>query len=190
MYKILLLICFFCFLQLGCKRGNNTGENLDQEVYLYDFSTFDLKPFGLKATIKLPDVTANIGASTKPEVIHEEDGFKWEVNVGPNFQFFIDDYGEEKDKILEKKDQLKQLDIFTINYLVDQPDLIVYQTKLVVSGEKSSPITNEKEHISYHVYAQKTIDNYTYIFRSREDGYPKNIIDIMTKSFNSIEEVK
>ena len=77
-----------------------------------------------------------------------------------------------------------------VEYLVKEKDFIIYQTKLEISGEKSSPITNLKEHISYHVYAQKTIDGYTYVFRSKEEGYPKNIIEIMAKSFRSIKENK
>ena len=190
MYKILLIIGLAIGAASACDRPQQAVEKSAEEDYLYEFSKFNLAPYGLKATIMLPDETANIGASTQPEILHQEDGFKWEVMVGPNFQFIIDDYGEVKDKINEKKAALKDLDIFDIRYLVEERDLLVYEATLKVTGEKSSPITHNKQHISYHVYAQKVIDGYTYIFRSREEGYPKNIVDIMTKSFRSVEEVK
>lgn len=191
MFKPIVSLLLFSLLCLsGCKgREENGGKELGDD-FLYEYSEFNLAPYGLKATIMLPDETANIGASIRPQVKHDEDGFKWEIEVGPNFKFIIDDFGEEKDKVMEKKQSLKALDIFDTKFLVDEKDFIVYETILKVAGEKSSPITNEKQHISYHVYGQKMIDGYTYVFRSREEGYPKNIIDIMSKSIKSVQEVK
>lgn len=182
---------FFCALLVlaSCtEEGKNTLPVSTVED-LYEFQAFDLRKYGLKATIMLPNETANIGASTRPEVKHAEDGFKWEINVGPNFHMIIDDFGEEKGKVEEKKRKLAKLaDIFETKYLVEEKDFIIYQCILKVDGEKSSPITVAKEHISYHVYGQKMIDGYTYVFRSREEGYPKNIIDLMAKSIKSVKE--
>lgn len=184
------LLVLTVLLVIGCKSNEEPGSKETVEEDFYEFQKFSLKDYGLKATIMLPDETANIGASTRPEVKHDEDGFKWEIEVGPNFHLIIDDFGEEKEKVSEKKKSLIALDIFETKFLVDEKDFIVYESTLKVEGEKSSPITVAKPHVSYHVYGQKVIDGYTYVFRSREEGYPKNIIDFMAKSIRSVEELK
>ncbi len=188
-----LLVCSFassCILFSACG-GDDDGKNQTEVVEdFFEFQKFNLKDFGLNATIMLPDETANIGASTRPEVKHDEDGFKWEIEVGPNFHMIIDDFGEEKNKVADKKRKLKELDIFETKFLVDEKDFIIYESTLKVDGEKASPITDPKPHVSYHVYGQKVIDGYTYVFRSREEGYQKNIIDLMAKSIKSVQEVK
>lgn len=179
-----------CLLFSAC--GDNDKEKNQPEIVedFFEFQKFELKDFGLNASIMLPDETANIGASIRPEVKHAEDGFKWEIEVGPNFHMIIDDFGEEKNKVADKKRKLKELDIFETKFLVDEKDFIIYESTLKVDGEKASPITDPKPHVSYHVYGQKVIDGYTYVFRSREEGYQKNIIDLMAKSIKSVQEVK
>jgi hypothetical protein len=174
----------------ACGNGNEEKGQTEVVEDFFEFQKFNLKDYGLNATIMLPDETANIGASTRPEVKHDEDGFKWEIEVGPNFHMIIDDFGEEKNKVADKKRKLKELDIFETKFLVDEKDFIIYESTLKVDGEKASPITDPKPHVSYHVYGQKVIDGYTYVFRSREEGYQKNIIDLMAKSIKSVQEVK
>lgn len=192
MYKVIVSSFLFSavLLMFGCKGDEKPVDNTSVEEDFYEYRKFNLKDYGLKATIMLPDETANIGASTRPEVIHGEEGFKWEIEVGPNFNLIIDDFGEERNKVGDKKKSLQALDIFETKFLVDEKDLIVYESTLKVEGEKSSPIVVAKPHVSYHVYGQKIIDGYTYVFRSREEGYPKHIIDLMAKSIRSVEEIK
>lgn len=175
---------------VACGGNENAKNQPEIEEDLFEFQKFSLMNYGLNATIMLPDETANIGASLKPEVKHDEDGFKWEIEVGANFHLIIDDFGEEKNKVADQKRKLKALDIFEIKFLVEEKDFIVYESTLKVDGEKASPITAPKPHVSFHVYGQKVIDGYTYVFRSREEGYAKNIIDLMAKSIKSVQEVK
>ena len=183
-FALLLLIGIFA----ACKdKEEPVAKEVETEDY-YEFIKYNFSEYGLDINMMLPDETANIGASTKPEVKHDLDGFKWEIQIGPNFGFIIDDFGEEKEKVGEKMANLKNVHFMDVKYLVKEKDFIIYETKLKISGEESSPITNVKEHISYHVYAQKTIDGYTYVFRSREEGFPENIIEIMAKSFRSVKE--
>ena len=172
----------------ACKGKEETVVKEVATENYYEFIKYNFSQYGLNINMMLPDETADIGASTKPEVKHDLDGFKWEIQIGPNFGFIIDDFGEEKEKVSEKIANLKNVHFMEVNYLVKEKDFIIYETKLKISGEESSPITNVKEHISYHVYAQKTIDGYTYVFRSREEGFPENIIGIMAKSFRSVKE--
>ena len=71
------------------------SENIpDQAVTdddLYEFQGFNMASYDIPMLIMLPDETANIGASTKPDVAHVEGDFKWEINVRRNFKRTIND---------------------------------------------------------------------------------------------------
>lgn len=163
------------------------GDQVDLEEY-YEFQGFDLSAYDIPAIIMLPDETANIGASTRPEVLHTEDNFYWDINVGPNFQLHIEDFGDNKDLVATHKKELKQKEMFEIVYLIDEPDLVLYERKLIVKGDKKAPKTVGVEHKSYHVYGQKTINGINYELRSREEGYEKVIIELMAKTVRSLEK--
>ncbi len=167
---------------------NADGINLDEDYYT--FKGINLKNNGINAMIMLPDETANIGASTKPEVIHSEGDFKWDIIVGPNFNLHIEDYGDYTDLVQNQKKILKENDVFAINYLIDEKDMILYEQKLVVKGSNKAPQSVGVEHKSYHVYGQKTIDGVTYELRSRDEGYEKVIIELMGKSIKSFKSNK
>jgi hypothetical protein len=93
-----------------------------------------------------------------------------------------------------KKKELKEQEVFSINYLIDEKDLIVYERKLIVKGSKNASPKVGVEHKSYHVYGQKIIDGITYELRSRDEGYEgseaKKIIELMAKSIKSFKPIK
>lgn len=162
--------------------------NLDEDYY--EFKGISLKAHGIPALMMLPDETANIGASTKPEVLHKEGDFIWDINVGPNFNVHIEDYGDYTDMVEYRKKELKDQNMFKITYLIDEKDLILYERKLVVKGSKKASPTVGVEHKSYHVYGQKVINGITYELRSRDEGYEKMIIELMAKSIKSFKPIK
>ena len=186
------MISFLTLLLLpGCKGTNNSDDlELDMSANYDAFQTFDLSSYDIKANIKLPDETADIGAAMKPEVFHEEDGFKWDIVVGPNFNVHIEDWGANKGLVADKKKQNKELGIYDITYLIDEPSFIVYKLKLKVKGEKNASEKVGVPHESYHVFAEKEIDGITYEFRSPDDGYEKVIIELLAKSIRSVESIK
>lgn len=175
----------------GCKSNeNNDDQELDMSDNYDAFQTFDLRAFDIKANIKLPDETANIGAAMKPEVLHEEDSFKWDIIVGPNFNVHIEDWGANKGLVADKKRQNKELSIYDITYLVDEPTFIVYKLALRVKGDKNASKNVGVPHESYHVFAEKEIDGITYEFRSSDDGSEKVIIELLAKSIRSVVPIK
>lgn len=182
---IYMLLLMIPVLMTGCG-GDENGTELTEED-LDAFQGFNMKPFDIPIVIMLPDETANIGASTKPEVIHVEDDFKWEINVGPNFNMIIDDWGSDRKMVVDEKKKLAGLDFYDIKYLVDEPEFIMYERTLKVDGKKGVSKTVGVEHKTYHVYGQKVINNITYVFRSRDEGYEKMIIDLMAKSIKSVK---
>lgn len=192
--KNCLHIAFVLFLGLLLSQCKSESPTKKGEIDLNDnydnFQSFDLSPFDIKGSIMLPDESANIGASTLPEVFHEEDGFKWDIQVGPNFKIHVEDWGANRGLVADKKTQNEDLEIYDIRYIVDDPDFIIYETKLKVSGAKNAPKSVGVPHISYHVFAEKVIDGITYEFRSPDEGYELMIIELMAKSIRSVKSNK
>ena len=184
--KRLAILSSLVFLA-ACGSDDSTSTELTEED-LASFAGLQLKPYEIPAIIMLPDETANIGASTKPEVIHTETDFRWKIIVGPNFEMDITDWGSEKDLVKQKKKELANTDFLSIKYLVDEPNFILYEQQLKVKGSKKASSTVGVEHKTYHVYAEKEINKINYVFSSREEGYEKMIIELMAKSIRSVKE--
>lgn len=186
-------VLLFCLLGTSVFLSSCGGGEEKKEIETlidedYDqFQLFDLSRYDIPAYIYLPDETANIGASTKPEVSHIESEFLWEISVGPNFEMTIEDWGETSDMIKEEKKNLSEMDFFNIKYLIDEPDMIVYERTLVARGDERASATVGVKHKTYHVYAIKNIDGINYEFQSREEGFEKLIIELMAKSIRSVK---
>lgn len=182
---------FSMFLLVNCG-GEGTDPNSDEIVVdedYYEFQDFIMRQYDIDAVISLPDETANIGASTRPEVIHQE-SFKWEINVGQKFQLNIEDFGNIDGLVADKKKELADQKFFKIKYLLDEPDLIVYERTLLVSGSKKASPRVGTEHKSYHVYGQKSVNKIIYALSSAEEGCEKHIVELMAKSIKSFKPFK
>lgn len=175
-------------MMLSCG-SDNAGDELSEED-LYNFTGLSLKPYGIPVIVMLPNENANIGASTKPEVTHVEGDFKWEIEVGPNFHLNIDDWGANRGLVKDEKKALADKDFYKIKYIIDEPDLIMYERILKVDGRKGVSKNVGFEHKTYHVFGQVIVDDIAYVFQSREDGYEKMIIDLMVKSIKSIKPLE
>jgi hypothetical protein len=186
-----VIVCTGLVMFASCE-GSNNKNVMDQQVgdEYYEFQGLNLKEYGIPAIIMLPDETANIGASTKPEIVHNDGDFIWDIFVGPNFELHIEDYGDYTDLVEYKKKELKEQEVFNIEYLVKEKDLIVYESTLIVRGSKHASPTVGVNHKSYHVYAQKVINGITYELRSRDEGDKRIIIDLMAKSIRSFKPIK
>ena len=186
------VICLALFSSCGENVKNDMQSNggivLNDDYY--EFQGFSLKKYDIPAMIMLPDETANIGASTKPEITHAEDDFKWELEVGSNFHMLIDDWGDYTDMVETRKKELKDLDFYKIKYIIDEKDFIVYEQELMPKGSAKASNTVGVPHKSYHVYGEKVIDGITYVFRSRDEGSEKMIIELMAKSIKSVKPLK
>jgi hypothetical protein len=163
-----------------------TGD-IDLGEDFYESQVYDMEEHGIDAYISLPDETAEIGASTKPDVRHIPDDIYWEINVGPNFSMTIEDWASNKDLVKVEKKELAEKKFFKVKYLIDEKDLIVYERTLVVKGTDKASAEVGWEHKTYHAYGQKTIDGVTYALESKEEGFNKIIIELMAKSIRSFK---
>lgn len=192
-FSLFLITITLLFFVASCGQTKDTetdNSELNINDDYYEFQGFSLKDYDIPAMIMLPDETANIGASTKPEVIHSEDDFKWEIVLGQNFDLLIDDWGDYTDMVESRKKELKELEFYKIKYLIDEKDIILYEQILKVEGSAKASTQVGVSHKSYHVYAQKVIDGVTYVFRSKDEGYNKKYIEIIAKSIKSVKPLK
>ena len=162
-------------------------DKLDEDYY--EFRGISLQQYDIPAMIMLPDETANIGASTRPEVKHP-DSFIWSITLGTKFMLFIEDFGDYRNRVSNKKKELKEQTLFKIHYLYESSDLIVYERTLIVRGSKQASPSVGVEHKSYHVYGQKIIDGITYELRSKDEGCSRNIAVLMAKSIKSFKALE
>ena len=191
-YKSIFAIGFLSALVLFTSCTDPKDPIIDEiEVNddYYEFQDFNLSEYEIPAMISLPDETANIGASTKPEITHTESDIKWEIKVGQNFQLHIEDYADVKDLIKVEKKALSNKSFYSINYIIDEEDLILYERTLIVKGTDNASPTVGIEHKTYHVYGQKIVNGFTYELRSREEGYEELIIELMAKSIKSFKPI-
>jgi hypothetical protein len=102
----------------------------------------------------------------------------------------IEDMANLSDIIKEEKRDLADRKFFKVKYLVDEPDMIIYERTLVVSGTDNASKTVGKEHKSYHVFGQRKVNGIMYALESREEGYTKKVIELMAKSIRSFKGKK
>lgn len=193
---LFLLMTLILVFNSGCERNIEEDENKSKtKVNMGDYSEFHLITLDkheLNAQLMIPDASANIGASTKPEIVHN-DSFLWKITAGPKFELHIEDFGDYKDRMVNKKKELQsQNKFFQITYLIDEPQLILYERKLIVKGDKNAAPEVGVEHITYHVYGEKNLDGITYELRSRDAGFgadQKHIAEMMAKTIKSFKSL-
>ena len=186
---ILYVILYLIFNSCNYDQSTQMSENKNIADDYYQFQELSLEDYDIPAFISLPDETANIGASTKPIISHIKGDIKWSIQIGTNFELLIEDYGYIDDLIEVKKQELSEQTFFQVNYLIDEPDLILYERTLLVKGiDKASPNVGV-EHKSYHIYASKVINGITYEFKSRQDGNEKIIVELIAKAVKSINSI-
>lgn len=158
---------------------------MDNQKDYSEFKKFKLSPYGLDISLYLPDQTAEIGASVLPEVVYEENGFKWQVSIGENFSIVINDRGNNVHFIRDKIAELKSLSMFEYKFLINTPELVLYERKLRPNYNFSEKYKHS--YTSYHVIGIKKIDDYYYSFESIDEGTQLNYIQLITQSIQSIE---
>lgn len=186
--RLLSFLCLFLII-FSCNKGKSEAIIVPSELEdYYEFQGFDLSEYGIPATIMLPDETANIGASTTPEVQHLKSDFYWNILVGQNFHLYIEDYGDNTNLVAEHKRKLENTQFYEVKYLLEEPDLIIYEITLKVRGHANASKSVGVDHVSYHVYSERIVNGIHYELRSRDEGFARNIIELMAKSIRSFKD--
>jgi hypothetical protein len=171
-------------MSCGGNSGNDDGAlqtNDTLPLNFEDMQALSLVNYGIDMQVMLPQVQSATGNSIEPKVEHDEGDYLWYLSIGPRFNLIIEDYGRETKKVAAEKKRLKDLTgIFDIEYLLEEPNVIMYKRTLH-EGKGGSP--------SYHCYGETVIDVYTYVLRSDEDGTYKLIVEDMVRTIKSAAPV-
>jgi hypothetical protein len=181
MYKTfrIFFVVWLCSFIHAC--SNNASKPKSTSDDLYQFLKIDLSPYDLPATIHIPDETAGIGASFKTKIEHEED-FKWKISAGPNFELYIEDWGENQGRWQEFKSQLLASQVFKCTIIEENDHMIMYSKKLSQTNNAEN-----YEHLSYHVYALIPINGVFYEITNRQEGDPLETTKLMFTSIKSFK---
>lgn len=187
MKKLIGLVAFMPFLIMSCGGGSEEGATGGTDgdslaMSFEDMNEISLLNEGLNLSLMLPEVASSTGNSIDPRIEHEDGDYLWYLTIGPRFELIIEDYGKEKDKTLNEKKRLSELEkIFDYKYIVDEPKLIMYQRSLHEGqgGKKS-----------FHCYGEVMIDGYNYVLRSGEEGELRPIIEDMVRTIRSAKPIQ
>ncbi|NBX39105.1 MAG: hypothetical protein EBR54_06810 [Flavobacteriia bacterium] len=161
---------------------NNSPDNKEEKSEdLYQFKQVALSAYDLPATIFIPDETTGIGASFKTTVYHEED-FNWKISAGPNFELFIEDWGENSKRFEEMKTQISKKEVFKTTIIEQRKNYMLYKRELVNPME-----VEEFKHVSYHVYALIPIEGVYYEIKNRSQGDLLPTAKLMITSIKSFK---
>tara|TARA_R110002096_G_C14321687_1_gene700463 strand:+ start:151 stop:729 length:579 start_codon:yes stop_codon:yes gene_type:complete len=163
--------------------GNDNIENNDvNDLGVEGMNEFSLVSYGLNLSVMLPEVASSTGASIEPTVTHDDGDYLWYLDIGNHFHLVIEDFGKEQNKVAGEKKRLADLSkIFKVEYTIDEPGIIMYKRELHEDqGGKAS----------YHCYGATTVDGYTIVLRSNDDGGHKPVINDMVTTIKSAKELK
>ncbi len=179
---------FLTVALISCGGDSSTDKASDQanndttSIDFADMTELSLQAYDLNMSIMLPEVASATGNAIDPLVTHEEGDYLWNVAIGQRFSLIIEDFGKEMNKVEQEKKRLKELEtIFEIEYLVDEPSLIMYKRKLH-EGQGGKP--------SYHCYGEELVGGYNYVLKSDEEGSLKPIIEDMVKTIRSARSLQ
>ena len=185
MRKLFLVPLAAAFLLPSCGGDEETTETTDEQqeeqLNFDDMNEMSLKSHGLNMQFMVPDVESSTGAALEPQILHDDGDYLWHVIIGKHFHMIIEDYGKEPDKVKNEKARLEDLEkIFIIEYLTEEPNLIMYKRTLH-EDQGGKP--------SYHCYGEIKIGGYNYIMRSEDEGSLKPIIEDMVMTIKSAKEI-
>jgi thioredoxin-related protein len=192
-YSVKYFLFFLFFFFSSCTSEKSKKETLSLDNNYAEYQLLNLTNHDIRAKLMIPDETADIGASLQREVFHEEGDFIWRITAGPNFYVEIEDWGDYKGIIANKKKELKKNKHFTVRFLIDDRNLIFYERTLVVKGNKNAPKSVGTPHTSFHVCGEYVLDGVTYELRTKPQGYRRNqryYAEVVAKSIRSFKALK
>ena len=100
----------------------------------------------------------------------------------PNFQLFIEDWGDNASKLAEFRKSLQEDDVLKVTIISDEEDCIIYKRQLI----KHINVPKYK-HVSYQIYSLINLGDYYYEIKNKASGDSKTVIDLMKKSVKSFK---
>lgn len=191
MKKIIILSFLAVIILLSCKSENKHGaledssvDSIDaaySELDTTDMQNISLVDYNLNLLLKVPIVASSSGQEITPVIDHVDGDYLWYIIIGDHFKLVIEDYAKEFNKVVAHQKRLAaQKNVFTVEYLIEEPHLLFYKRELV---EDNGGLP------SFHCYAEVTLDGYNYVLRSVTFGGFEQVIRDMVQSIRTVRPV-
>jgi hypothetical protein len=165
----------FIFILFGCNMESENNDKKQENHDYYQFQRIDLVPYEIDAEIMIPDATAGIGASFKPQIIHQTADYKWLIQIGRNFELFIEDFGDNSFRYPEVRKKILSNKVFQVKIIKEEGQQMLFKR----------PLDD-----SYHIFAVKKIGGIYYQLSSREEGDTKKVAEFIYRSVKSFKKIK
>ncbi|MEZ4938027.1 MAG: hypothetical protein R2799_10600 [Crocinitomicaceae bacterium] len=166
----------------GGEEDKPKKEGGEEQVDLDGFEALNLAEYDLNVTLMLPTKETAVG-TVKPQVDHEDGGFKWHISVGPTFGMTIEDFGSEGNLVQRHKERLAEKEFFHVEYIKEDGNVILYKRLLKYDGKVEE---TEKKNI-YFVFGEFQIGNVNYNVKSTEEGLFKPEAEELMNTVKSIK---
>lgn len=171
----------------SCGGGDSTDEtNSDStetasaEVDYTGMKSYDLTPNGIKTTIMVPEELSSTGEPYPVEVERDDDMLTWDIIVGNNYDLVIEEPDGEGKYMEREKERLKNDDVFTETFIVDEPTVMLYKASLPEGA-------GQRDY--YHIFGTATINGIEYLIKSNMMGEFSEVqAQDMLKSYRSLTE--
>jgi len=138
MRTILLLFVFSSFAFVSCSSGaRKKGIRIDSPVEILTAENSvekDLTSYGLPLKLNFPNDDSELG-TYKIQVQNELDGFIWYLKKGNDFQFQIEELGEDTSFYNDRIDALTDIPYFSDAELLKTKDYIVFHINAGANDE-------------------------------------------------------
>lgn len=179
---ILSIVSIGFLASCGGEESEKPKKETEETVDLDGYEELNLSEHDLNVSIMLPTKETAMG-TVKPQISHEEGGFKWNITIGPSFGLIIEDFGSEANLVKRHKERLGEKEFFHIEYVKEEDNVILYKRMLKYDGKVED---SDKKNI-YFVYGEFQIGNVNYIVKSPEEGLYKPEAEELMNTFKSIK---
>lgn len=184
MKRIAFILSLPLFLSFGSCGGSETetttGEDTlkSKEIDYTGMKSYDLNPHGFKSSIMVPEEISSTGEPFPVDVLRDDDVLTWTITVGSNYNLVIEEPDGEGDYIKREKERLKNDDVFTEEFITDEPDVFVYKATLPAGA-------GQRDY--FHVFGVVKVNNLEFIVRSNMMGEFSQVqAEDMYKSIKSL----
>lgn len=165
-----LLILFITSCQLF------DGKNNDALVFTSENSIEkDLHPYNLPLTVRFPLEDKQLGYF-KIQVINELDGFVWYLKKGDNFQFVIEELGDDVQIYEDKIKKMLSLDFFASSVVKKEKDLLILH------------IHTSKDNEWYYITRKIEVKGIYFMISTLETGVHPNLYPKMLQTILSLDK--
>ncbi|HRO76068.1 MAG TPA: hypothetical protein PLP27_07990 [Crocinitomicaceae bacterium] len=171
-------LCYFILCSIALPSCSIFSSSSDTEIEFTVTNSIekDLSPYNLPLKVRFPIEDSTLG-NFKIQIASELDGFVWHLKKGENFQFTIEEIGDDSQIYDDKIKRLLLIDFFAKNLITHTDDMFI--TKLVDGKEPH-----------YYISRKITVDEISFMITTLESGVKSSLYPKMLNTIKSVSGLK